>query len=63
MDEYKRDKALGRKIDLPRNYFANGDSNKPPAVKWRSHSTLLFSNWINYYVYQITPFDINKINN
>jgi len=61
LQEYKRDKSLGKKIELPQNYYFDG--GKDPVVKWRSHSTLLFTNWINYYVYQITPYDINDIDN
>jgi len=61
LDEYERDKKQGKDIDPPKNYLKEGDES--PVVKWRSHSTLLFSNWINYYVYQITPFDIDKIDN
>jgi len=61
LQEYNRDISQGKDIDPPKNYFKEGDTSKLPVVKWRSHSTLLYSNWINYYVYQITPFDINKI--
>ncbi len=61
LEEYERDKAKGKEIDLPKNYLKEGNVIKEPVVKWRSHSTLLYSNWINYYVYQITPFDIDKI--
>jgi homoserine O-succinyltransferase len=63
LDEYERDKKKGIGIDAPKNYFKGGNTSKTPCVKWRSHSTLLFSNWVNYYLYQQTPFDINKINN
>jgi homoserine O-succinyltransferase len=59
--EYDRDKNKGLKIDIPKNYFPNNDPAKPPMVSWRSHANLLYSNWLNYYVYQITPFDIKNI--
>lgn len=60
-EEYDRDIAKGLEIDLPENYFPGNNANNFPIVKWRSHANLLFSNWLNYYVYQITPFDINEI--
>ena len=60
-EEYERDIAKGLEIDLPENYFPHNDMNNFPVVRWRSHANLLFSNWLNYYVYQITPFDISKI--
>lgn len=56
--EYKRDVARGLDVDIPVNYYKNNDPNEKPINRWRSHSSLLFSNWLNYYVYQITPFDI-----
>ena len=59
--EYERDIAKGLNIEIPKNYFPNDDAKKEPNVKWRSHANLLFSNWINYYVYQRTPFDLNEI--
>ena len=59
--EYERDKAKGLCIDLPVNYFPDNDPNKAPLVKWRSHSTLLYMNWINYYVYQTTPYHLEDI--
>ena len=59
--EYERDKARGLDIDIPKNYFPDDDPTKQPVVKWRSHDNLLFSNWLNYYVYQQTPYDINSI--
>lgn len=58
-DEYLRDKGKGLKIDLPENYFAENDPDSEPLVRWRSHSFLLFSNWLNYYVYQETPYDLS----
>ncbi|HZJ76721.1 MAG TPA: homoserine O-succinyltransferase [Oscillospiraceae bacterium] len=60
-EEYDRDVTAGREIELPQNYFLNNDPSKPPKVVWRSHANLLFSNWLNYYVYQETPYDITKI--
>lgn len=54
--EYVRDVAKGLNIDVPDNYFPSNDPDKEPPHKWRSHSNLLFSNWLNYYVYQETPF-------
>ncbi len=60
-DEYIRDKQRGDKIEIPENYFPNDDETKQPVVKWRSHAHLLYSNWLNYFVYQTTPFDITEI--
>ncbi|MCQ2210797.1 MAG: homoserine O-succinyltransferase [Paludibacteraceae bacterium] len=60
-DEYFRDKEKGLEIDIPKNYFQDDDPEKKPIVRWRSHANLLFVNWLNYFVYQSTPFDINKI--
>jgi homoserine O-succinyltransferase len=60
-DEYERDVKKGLLIDLPVNYFLNNDPSKPPMVLWKSHANLLYYNWLNYYVYQATPFDINEI--
>ncbi len=59
--EYYRDISNGLVIDLPYNYFPGNDPAKPPKLTWRAHSTLLFNNWLNYFVYQETPFDITKI--
>lgn len=59
--EYERDKAAGLEIDVPKNYFPNNDDTKDPIVSWRSHANLLFANWLNYFVYQTTPYDISKI--
>lgn len=59
--EYERDRALGLPIAVPRNYFPADDPEREPLVKWRGHANLLFFNWLNYYVYQETPFDLNKI--
>jgi|WetSurMetagenome_2_1015567.scaffolds.fasta_scaffold111652_2 homoserine O-succinyltransferase/O-acetyltransferase len=60
--EYDRDLAAGLPISIPINYFPDDDPAKSPLVRWRSHSHLLFANWINYYVYQETPFDLNRFN-
>ncbi len=60
-DEYFRDLDKGLPIDLPKNYFPNDDDKQPPRVLWRAHAYLLFSNWLNYYVYQTTPYDFKDI--
>lgn len=59
--EYKRD--LGKRDDvlMPENYYLDNNPDNPPLVTWRAHANLLFSNWLNYYVYQETPYDIDKI--
>lgn len=59
--EYDRDVNAGLDIEVPKNYYPEDDPSKKPVVTWRAHSNLLFSNWLNYYVYQETPFDINRI--
>lgn len=59
--EYIRDINKGIEIDMPINYFPDNDVSKPPVNTWRSHAHLLYSNWLNYYVYQITPYDIEEI--
>ncbi len=59
--EYRRDKDAGLPIDVPYNYFPDDDDTKAPPNVWRSHANLLYSNWLNYYVYQTTPYDINEI--
>ncbi|MFA6922612.1 MAG: homoserine O-succinyltransferase [Bacteroidales bacterium] len=61
-NEYERDIKKGLKIAIPKNYFPNDDATKPPLTRCQSHANLLFANWLNYYVYQTTPFDLNKIN-
>jgi len=58
-DEYLRDKNKGLPIHVPENYFPDNDPSKEPLVYWRSHANLLFSNWLNYYVYQVTPYILN----
>ena len=59
--EYLRDKNLGLPISIPENYFPNDDDTAEPIVRWRSHANLLYSNWLNYFVYQTTPYDIMSI--
>ncbi|MBQ9833529.1 MAG: homoserine O-succinyltransferase [Clostridia bacterium] len=59
--EYLRDKGLGKDIKVPCNYYPNDDETQPPCVRWRSHSNLLFANWLNYFVYQETPYNIETI--
>lgn len=59
--EYERDLNKGLNPKLPRNYFPNDDPHNDPVMDWRGHATLLFSNWLNYYVYQRTPYDIEDI--
>lgn len=58
--EYERDKARGLPISVPKNYFPNDDDTQPPLVTWRAHAHLLFSNWLNYFVYQTTPYDFTQ---
>ncbi len=60
--EYERDLAADLPIAVPVNYFPDNDPFQPPLVRWRGHAHLLFSNWINYYVYQETPYDLNRLN-
>ena len=59
--EYLRDKDAGLPIDVPKNYFPDDDDTKEPVVRWRSCANLLYSNWLNYFVYQSTPYDIDEI--
>ena len=59
--EYRRDLDKGLPIDMPVNYYRDNDPSKGPLVRWRAHANLFFQNWLNYYVYQETPFDINEI--
>lgn len=56
-NEYKRDKDKGLPIDLPVNYYPDDDDTKKPLLQWRSHGNILYSNWLNYYVYQETPYE------
>ena len=60
-NEYKRDKDIRDDVDLPRNYYRDDDPSKGPLVTWRAHANLFYGNWINYYVYQETPYDISQI--
>ena len=60
-NEYLRDLSQGKPIKKPVHYFLNDDETKPPLVSWRGHAHLLFSNWLNYFVYQSTPYDIEKV--
>lgn len=59
--EYLRDKSQGLPIDVPANYFPDDDDTRDPVVRWRSGANLLFSNWLNYFVYQATPYDIDTV--
>jgi homoserine O-succinyltransferase len=61
--EYLRDKNAGFEIDVPKNYYPNDDDTCEPMVTWRSHANLLYSNWLNYFVYQTTPYDIQNMSN
>ncbi len=61
-NEYFRDLSKGLEIEIPKNYFRDDDPKKNPIVKWRSHCMNLYTNWLNYYVYQETPYDITAIN-
>ncbi|MGN0150471.1 MAG: homoserine O-succinyltransferase [Clostridia bacterium] len=60
-NEYLRDLGRGQNPSIPKHYFPNDNPSKKPIVRWRSHANLLFSNWLNYFVYQITPYDIDSI--
>ncbi len=59
--EYRRDLAAGKPIDIPVNYYPDNDPAKGPRVSWRAHANLLFCNWLNYFVYQTTPYDLSLI--
>ena len=59
--EYERDLAKGLPIEVPRHYFYDDDPAKDVIFRWRSHANLLFSNWLNYYVYQTTPYDLEQL--
>lgn len=60
--EYLRDKNAGLPIEVPKNYYPNDDDTQEPLVTWRAHANLLYSNWLNYFVYQTSPYDITQIN-
>ena len=59
--EYDRDVTKGLPIHVPKNYYPHDDPSQTPTVRWRGHANLLFSNWLNYYVYQVTPYDVSQI--
>jgi homoserine O-succinyltransferase/O-acetyltransferase len=59
--EYDRDVKLGLPIRVPANYYPDNDPSRPPVVRWRGHSNLLFVNWLNYYVYQSTPYNLDEL--
>ncbi|MDR0958039.1 MAG: homoserine O-succinyltransferase [Clostridiales bacterium] len=60
-EEYFRDLAKGEQILVPKNYFESDDTTKKPLMRWRAHANLLFANWLNYFVYQETPYDLNTV--
>ncbi len=60
-NEYRRDAGVRSDVEKPINYYKNEDPSLPPVVSWRAHANLFYNNWVNYYVYQETPYDINKI--
>ena len=59
--EYKRDVAKGLPIAIPKNYYPGDDPEQPPLFRWRAHAHLLYENWLNYYVYQNTPYDLGAM--
>lgn len=59
--EYRRDVAAGLPIHVPENYYEDDDPSKPPIVNWRAHGNLLYTNWLNYFVYQSTPYDLKNL--
>lgn len=60
-EEYDRDVSKGLDINVPVHYFPDNDPTKEPVVRWRAHANLLYCNWLNYFVYQTTPYDLNKL--
>ena len=62
-NEYLRDVKAGKPIDVPKNYYPSDDPSKEPVVSWRGHANLLYSNWLNYFVYQTTPYDVTQVAN
>lgn len=59
--EYKRDLAKGLSIQIPKNYYVDDNPSNPPFVRWRAHANLFYSNWLNYFVYQKTPYNLDEI--
>ncbi|MDO5532956.1 homoserine O-succinyltransferase, partial [Sutterella sp.] len=59
--EYRRDLEKGLAIAVPENYYPDDDPNRTPHFRWRGHAHLLYSNWLNYYVYQTTPYDLDEL--
>ena len=59
--EYRRDVQAGKPIAVPKNYYPGDDPAQPPVVSWRAHANLIYSNWLNYFVYQTTPYDLDSI--
>ena len=59
--EYERDLTRGQQIAVPKNYYPLDDPSRSPRVRWRSHASLLYANWLNYYVYQVTPYDLRTL--
>ena len=59
--EYFRDKEKGLEIEVPKNYFPHDDPELPPLITWQGHASLMYSNWLNFCVYQETPFDLNEL--
>ena len=59
--EYRRDVEKGLDIQIPKNYYPNDDPSQRPVLKWRAHANTMYSNWLNYYVYQATPYDVENI--
>jgi len=60
-DEYRRDLKKGLSIEKPKNYYLNDDPSQEPVVRWKSHANLLYCNWLNYYVYQVTPYNLDAL--
>ena len=60
-NEYLRDVKAGKPIDVPKNYYPGDDPAREPIVSWRGHANLLYSNWLNYFVYQTTPYDVTQV--